>query len=455
MSFRKLWGVPILTADWDTEYEEKEADWWELFVDLLIVAAATNVADTLKEDLSWSGLLQFVTIFSLFFSGLNFYTTYTTRFLDTSMVHSLCLFGYLYGTATMIVNASGFDYAYSFASGMLMQRVSVIMMFGTVYTTLPSTRMFCLVISGIVSTSVLILSIVLYLDDPELLNRALMVLAVTENAWSLVTVFLNCLPAKALVPLNIDHQADRSGCLVMVILGESVVSCTINFHSLTEEERTHAYYQAMGLSLLVSYLLGMLYFTAKPPRVMHAIRRARYTGVLFVISHCVLANALLLMGVGTKFIMDAVLSEKDVSRPIISIEKVWLFFGSLTTSLVSVMFIRALHFWGRHPSPLDPPQIRRIKYVWWAVNFILTFVPLVVCYVCSVRYPGGVSAFSILYVSLVCLISFEILETTISHVLDSLGDGIIPKHMQEQVQLEETEKKNLLSIDTSIGSYGT
>ena len=37
---RRLRGAPVLLQDWDEEVEEGAAQYWELFLDLLLVAAS-------------------------------------------------------------------------------------------------------------------------------------------------------------------------------------------------------------------------------------------------------------------------------------------------------------------------------------------------------------------------------------------------------------------------------
>ena len=49
---RRLFGAPVLLQDWDSEAEEGAAQYWELFLDLLLVAAASSLTDDFKENLS-------------------------------------------------------------------------------------------------------------------------------------------------------------------------------------------------------------------------------------------------------------------------------------------------------------------------------------------------------------------------------------------------------------------
>jgi low temperature requirement protein LtrA len=48
-----------------------------------------------------------------------------------------------------------------------------------------------------------------------------------------------------LVPINIDHSADRAGALVIVVLGESVVSNGMEYNSLNHAHTHARYYTAM------------------------------------------------------------------------------------------------------------------------------------------------------------------------------------------------------------------
>ena len=54
----------------------------------------------------------------------------------------------------------------------------------------------------------------------------------------------------------------------------------------------------------------------------------------------------------------------------------WLLGGAVTASLLALLFMRALHYWGRHPRSTDPPHIRRIKWCWWASIAIGSWFPL-------------------------------------------------------------------------------
>lgn len=79
---RKLFGAPILLQDWDQENEKGDAtQYWELFLDLLLVAAASALADQFKNDQDFFG---FVVYFLILINSWNLYTHHiTTRFVGT------------------------------------------------------------------------------------------------------------------------------------------------------------------------------------------------------------------------------------------------------------------------------------------------------------------------------------------------------------------------------------
>jgi low temperature requirement protein LtrA len=56
---RYLVGKPVLLQDWDEEAEEGSVQHWELFLDLLLVAAASAIADEFQENLTLHGFLEF------------------------------------------------------------------------------------------------------------------------------------------------------------------------------------------------------------------------------------------------------------------------------------------------------------------------------------------------------------------------------------------------------------
>ena len=92
---RRLFGAPVLLQDWDRAAEEGAAQYWELFLDLLLVAGASALADQLKED---ERVGHFALYYLVVVNGWNLYTHHiTTRFEDASLAHAMLLLEYFYG----------------------------------------------------------------------------------------------------------------------------------------------------------------------------------------------------------------------------------------------------------------------------------------------------------------------------------------------------------------------
>ena len=74
---------------------EEAATYWELFSDLLLVAAASSLAEILEEEADFTGWLKFALLYVITVNGWFLYTHhYTARFDDSSLVHSFLLFFY-------------------------------------------------------------------------------------------------------------------------------------------------------------------------------------------------------------------------------------------------------------------------------------------------------------------------------------------------------------------------
>ena len=102
--------------------------YWELFVDLLLVAAASSIADTFLERQTMSGLFEFFLLYMTIIHSWLLYTHhYTSRFKEASLVHTLILFVYMFGMAVTIVNAS-LKTAAAFSFGVVIQRVAWLVM---------------------------------------------------------------------------------------------------------------------------------------------------------------------------------------------------------------------------------------------------------------------------------------------------------------------------------------
>ncbi|RHY83072.1 hypothetical protein DYB35_000712 [Aphanomyces astaci] len=409
---RTFMSHPTLSANWSGEYEEKSAEWFELFLDLIIVAACSNVTEKLKEDLTLSGLAYFVLVTSMYTSSWTLYTSFHARFNEKSLLHYLWLYIWLAGLGGMVLAGEPCN---AFTIGLVLVRIAQLLMYTTVYMLLPQSRCTTKVDMIFVLSSVFALGSTFVLSEAWTIAVYAIVL-VWECIFRFVAAAQGWLQTKESVriPLNIDHFNERVGCMVMVALGEAVVSTIINFND--PSLLSTRFFFMMQLGLLVIFTMAMFYFAIRPPRAFHAMRRSVYAGIGFSWLHLCLYPTLLVIGVSLKLITDAVTTDKSLEAT-----RVWWLFGSISAALTVMLCIRLVHFGGRHPAPTDPDCVKRIKHVWWAVVGAAPLVSLVLGGALQVLSGDFVDPIHALIVAASFNVLFVVLETAVMNKLVQLG----------------------------------
>ncbi|OQS06569.1 hypothetical protein THRCLA_20349 [Thraustotheca clavata] len=199
------------------------------------------------------------------------------------------------------------------------------------------------------------------------------------------------------VAMNIDHYAEREGCLVMAAKRTS------------SNKILHRY----ALVSAIDIFFGNFYFAAKPPRDMQALRRSVYTVAFFTILHYLLLPTLLSIGVGTKLVSEAVLHHQSLSPT-----ELWILFGSISLALLEMVLICAMHHWRRQPVPSDHYAVKRIKYIWWGICALIPLLPLVAAGI--LQTINDVDPIIALVVAKVMTILWLVSETAVIHQLQLL-----------------------------------
>uniref|UniRef100_A0A0G4FYW1 Uncharacterized protein n=1 Tax=Chromera velia CCMP2878 TaxID=1169474 RepID=A0A0G4FYW1_9ALVE len=487
--FRTLWSPPALYHDWDDEYEEMSSGWWELFTDLLLVVASSNIADLFKEDPDWRGLGRFVLQNLIFQGAWMHYTHHSSRFRDHSLFQSGLLFVYLTGMAAMVVHSSGFSSGEmaGFTAGDIIQKTALVFMFVNVAAHIPRAR---------VHATVSFFFMVVMIGNLAFALRAAVTMAwggsLTLWLWG-GTLFVDrvvvpilgspLLAGRRLVPINIDHIQDREGCYMMVVLGESVVSAALRYRSLPENSVTGRYYAASLLSFLGTYGLALIYFHIKPSRELHAYRRSRWASFFYLQISQILLMGILGVGVGVKLAMAVVTGQEGEHTTQMAPSHVWIYYGMLSLIFLALLCIRLLHFGGREPKPSDPPPVHRLKLIWWALIASWWLPPLVAAGVLTGKGEGRplvVLGFGTTYVLVV--VTFE---TIITHFISKMlglwegggphpasegeeddleapiegdrGDGVSQRHLVGEIGYEDNEGFRSAESDfgEAVGDSGT
>lgn len=383
LGHRRLVGKARLWKDWDSSTKsEVSVGYWELFTDLLMVAAASSIADVYKEDASPQGLLEFALLYTTIATGWLLYTHhYTARFAEPSLAHKAVLFIYLVGMADEIVNA-GVETARMFSLGVLLQRGAFVSMIVPIGVDLPRTRPFVGYWLGYTLGTMVCHAYVVCRPESALV------------AWSLAAVLdwtselgsLCALRGNRLIPIDIEHSQERLGVLILVMLGETVISSTITYRQAAKEqgEESSTYYVVLALSFLLIFMLTLLYFNVEPPPSYHAFRRSRLTGTLCLVINKLLGMALLVIGVCIKESVEAVAEGEEESLSDTPRQLGY----AVGVSLVLLLGMRCCHYLGRIPRPMDPPAVQRLMWIWWAIFGIVTVAPFGLARVVASTVPA-------------------------------------------------------------------
>ncbi|KDO21992.1 hypothetical protein SPRG_12851 [Saprolegnia parasitica CBS 223.65] len=388
---RTFYGDAALSADWTGEYEEKSAQWFELFLDLIMVAACSNVAEGLKDDLSLRGAAAFVLLCLMYASSWHLYTHFNARFSESSLLHYGFLYVLLVGLGGMVLAS---EPGRGFTIGLVCIRAALLCMNLSVFWSLPNVRGKAGADMSISLLAMTLFAFALYVDHPTVTIGVYLASLFLETLGGVTLVRFAKRP-DMYVAMNIDHVDDREGCLVMVALGESVVSTVIN---------------SRGTDLPSAYY---------PQREMHAMRRSITTGFTYSMLHYLLLPTLLAIGVGTKLVSEAVRHNQELAPT-----SIWVLFGSISLALCIMLLVRLLHYGGRQPAPTDPLLVQRIKYVWWGVCALSPICPPVVAYILqAVATDGGVDPITALACAAAIILSWLVSETAVMHSLRALGYG--------------------------------
>mmetsp|Transcript_23454 Transcript_23454/g.48691 ORF Transcript_23454/g.48691 Transcript_23454/m.48691 type:complete len:400 (+) Transcript_23454:194-1393(+) len=342
---RRLHGGVTLWQDWGDESVEAEVTYWELFTDLLMVAAASSLAEGFQSNQTWTGFLEFALLYSTIAHGWLLYTHhFTSRFIESSLVHSCILFFYLLGMALTIVNAS-VETAQFFSLGVVLQRVAFLVMMGQVAWTLPRARFFAGVLITMVSiTVVLFLVTAIFTYNSHSLTRYVWIAsAAVDLCTELPMLFF--LSGRQLVPVNIEHSKDRLGVLVLVMMGETVISASVAYREYMEEGlgriETQNLYIVLVFSFLLVFMFTLLFFNMQPHPKDHAFRRSRVAGLGCLVLNKILGMTLLLVGVYIKLAVDSV-AEGDLldefSQPLLN--------HAVGSSMIVLLGMRCCHYAG-------------------------------------------------------------------------------------------------------------
>jgi low temperature requirement protein LtrA len=435
---KQLVGTAVLWQDRDEESEEIAVGYWELFTDLLLVAAASSIADNFIQSQNWQGFLEFTILYAIMVNGWLLYTHhYTSRFEETSLLHSFVLLFFLLGMAASIVNAR-FETARGFSLAVILQNLAYLSMIVPIGIYLPKARAFCTVLSSVVTVAVLCFVAAAIFPDWALFAWGLA--ALLHHFMELWLPYF--LPGNKLIPTNMEHTKDRLGVIVLVMLGEAVISSTMTVREFAADLsiRDNRYYLVLALSFLLIFMFMLLYFNLQPAPKDHALCRSKMIGSIHFVLNKTLGLSLLSIGVSIKLAIEAVSVGEDMSS--FAARLLGLAVGS---SQVILFAMRLCHYGGKLPRASDPPSIKELMWIWWFMFGGASIIPFFCLHVTNPAVALG------MYSGL--LMTLCIVESWISQIQDfqqgfSTGnEESAPLHSSDQASYDKASHSNSNTID--------
>eukprot|EP00877_Chromochloris_zofingiensis_P011986 jgi/Chrzof1/7040/Cz02g08160.t1 len=346
-NFRQFVTRPALYENnWLKHQPERKVTWTELFFDLFVVPATTNVTHFLTAHPDATGAGQFMLSYTIFFLVWLSHAVFTTRTRLEGLLFDFLDLIYHLGVIGMVVAAQQFTWYARLAGSFVVVRLVTIIQHIIVGSTIPEAGVYSTLITilyGIITALALVAAFL----SQEAFVGIFTAICVLEGLATLLPVLV----PKARVPIHVEHTAERLGLIMMIFLGESIVGFGI--HPLAN----NAYqYAGIALSTVCIWSLHLMYYHANPEQHDHALRQTLLRGTLCIYGHWLLGAALLVTGVGLRLVLNSYPGHSDGQHVkehssianwtdgTVESNVAWILCGGYGASLHVLGLIRAAHY---------------------------------------------------------------------------------------------------------------
>lgn len=272
--------------------EERHATWFELFFDLVFVAAVSQLGAALARDPSGAVFARFAGLFVVIFWAWILYTLYANRFDTDDLIFRLGKSGGMLAIAAIAIILprvmSGHGGGIAFAACYVILRAFLIALYGRARYHLRGearTLSETYIVGYSFTTSLWLVSI--FLSSP---GRYVL--------WGVAMVIDLVIPTRAWRTLSgativISHLTDRFGTFFIIVLGESVVAAVAGVAGF---EFSVESWIIAGVGFLMTLCMWWIYFDLADTSVVG--RGA--LGLVFVYAHFLLLAGVAAFGEGTK-----------------------------------------------------------------------------------------------------------------------------------------------------------
>lgn len=287
---------PRLRTDADDD-EQRHATWFELFFDLVFVAAVSQLGLALARDPSAAVFARFTALFVVLVWAWVLYTLYANRFDTDDLIFRLAKSGGMVAIATVAVDVhrvmEGHGGTIAFALGYVALRAFLLALYGRArhHVEGEARRLAQTYLVGYSATTALwLVSVVVPGPGRYVLWGVAMVgdFAIAPRAWA-------TLSGHSVV---VSHLTERFGTFFIIVLGESVVGAVAG---MAEVKLTPDSWIVAGICFLVALCVWWIYFDLADTSVVG--RGA--LGLIYVFPHLPLLAGVAAFGEGTKLAVIA------------------------------------------------------------------------------------------------------------------------------------------------------
>lgn len=318
---------PRLRIGEDSE-EERHATWLELFYDLIFVVAVSQVAHSLKEDISFSGLFGFVVLFIPIWWSWIGTTFYANRFDNDDVGHRLLVGVQMLTAAAMAVNIHhGLDESSpGFALAYALGRAVLVIEYVRAGIHIPSAR-------PLTTRYAIGFAIAAFLW----LISAFIPIPWRFVLWGIAIVIDFATPLTArqfqlgLLP-HASHLPERFGLFTIIVLGEAILAVV---NGVSEQKWDLLTVISAIFGLITAFSLWWIYFDNLGGTPIETARTQGRIGVvnLWLYTHLPLVIGIAATGVGVEQIL---LSKQTLPLPD---SQRWLICGSIALCLIAISIL--------------------------------------------------------------------------------------------------------------------
>jgi low temperature requirement protein LtrA len=323
--------------------EERHATWFELFFDLVFVAAVSQLGTGLARNPTAAGFARFSALFVIVFWAWILYALYANRFDTDDLIFRLAKSGGMLAIAAVAVTVhqlmGGHGGAVGFAAAYVVLRSFLIALYVRArnHVSGPARRLCEIYIVGYSGTTGLWL-VSIFIPGPwryVLWGVAMVIdLVVPTRAWG-------ALDGASIV---VSHLTERFGTFFIIVLGEAVVAAVAGVIGL---EFTLASWLVGGLCFVIALCLWWVYFDLADTSVVGR----GVLGLVFVYVHFPLLAGVVAFGEGIK------LAVLQASHAGLDAGARWALAGGVGVFALS---LAVLHMGAEWTSPRDRTFIGRI-----------------------------------------------------------------------------------------------